>query len=143
MRRAVIQRSTISEWLQGREGQCSVTMDDAELVSDIISVNMEISKQFAGALLGPKGETIVKLQRESGTTIRMSQNDPKVKHRDINIIGTEYGCSTAKFLIREVLDQKKKEFFQIGLYKNTGKSRRGSKSKKKTNKQRKKKLNGK
>ena len=120
-------------------GAWKLILGDAEMVSDIISVDIEISKQFAGALLGPRGETIVKLQRESGTTIRMSPNDPKLKHRNIHIIGTEYGCSTARFLIREVLDQKKKEFFQDGLYKNTGKSRRGSRNKKKKNKQAKKK----
>ena len=102
-----------------------------QVVSDTITVDMEIPKQFAGALLGPKGETIVKLQEQSGTTIQLSQNDATVKFRNIHISGTTYGCSTAQYLIREVLDNKKKEYesyFQQGLYQNNLKSRRGSKN---------------
>ena len=90
-----------------------------QVVSDTITVDMEIPKQFAGALLGPKGETIVKLQEQSGTTIQLSQNDATVKFRNIHISGTTYGCSTAQYLIREVLDNMKKEYesyFQQGLY---------------------------
>ena len=97
--------------------------------SDTTSITMEISKQFAGAILGPKGKTIVKLQRESGTIIRMSQIYPNVNTRKVRISGTAYGCSTAEYLVREVLEQKKREFFERGLF-NPGKSGKGATNRK-------------
>lgn len=61
--------------------------------------------------------------------IRMSQNDPNMNTRKIHITGTAYGCSTAEYLVREVLGQKKKEFFERGLY-NPGKSGKGATNRK-------------
>ena len=52
----------------------------AQVGSDTTSITMEISKQLQGPSRS-KGKTIVKLQRESGTIIRMSQIYPNVNTR--------------------------------------------------------------
>lgn len=68
-----------------------------------ITDNMEVPHSMVGRVIGRGGDTIQRLQRESGARIRVNANegDPCV----IRIQGTKDSCARARFMVADVIDR--------------------------------------
>lgn len=72
------------------------------------TINLAVPDEMIGALLGRRGQTLIDLQTESGTRIRVSQRNsfvPGTRNRIVTITGSQENIARARQLIRQVLSR--------------------------------------
>ncbi|KAJ8898318.1 hypothetical protein PR048_003678 [Dryococelus australis] len=67
-------------------------------------VEMEISENIVGAILGPGGRALVEIQHYSGASIQISKKGifaPGTRNRIVTITGSSHSINTAQYLIEQ------------------------------------------
>ena len=78
------------------------------LVTNEEFLDLEVSENVIGALIGPAGRSIVELQQFSGARIQISKKgafSPGTRNRVVTLTGTRQAVTTAKYLIEKKIQE--------------------------------------
>ncbi len=70
--------------------------------SQAMQLDLAVPDEQVGVIVGKGGETLLQLQSQSGTRIKISNRGdyvPGTRHRKVTIVGTQHACKIAKDLI--------------------------------------------
>lgn len=84
-------------------------MDVSMLVTNgqpIAHAEVMIPSHRVGMIIGRSGETIKRLQDESGARLQMIQDDPSADLKPLKIAGTAEAVARAEKMVRDMLDER-------------------------------------